>query len=398
MTRLRQHRGLSRWAATIAVASTALLAGCGSNLSGEEDSSSTASSTGPIVIGVLVDQTAYSKSLDEKLLAGANAAVEQVNADGGVLGGRKIELVVEDTAADPQQAVQSFLRIQGRDNPAIFINGFSSAATAAVAPMAAGEKVPMIVASVLPQSDRDYVFSTIIPVRFETATRVEYLVDQGIDRVAVLHDPTPYNKVQLTSLEEQLTAAGITLTGVAEHPSDAVDLRPQITSLLAGQPQALIKLSAGPTQIVAGRALTDAGLDIPLILGLESEANLTQAAAAYDNVLDVAAPLQVFDELKSEEQNEAMQAFVDANPDITDPNYAGRGWDAVLLAVEALTRADSTDADAVREALLALPAYEGTTAVYDYTPDDHNGMVSNPNYLARLDGDGGSEVIFRPER
>lgn len=390
----------SRRLGVLAAAAALALTACGSsNLSGGSAAEGTggAAEEGPIVLGALVDQTAYLKSVDERVLAGINSAVDAVNADGGVLGGRQLQVVVEDMAADPQKQVQAFQKVASQEEPVLFLNGFSSAGNAATAPLAASEQMPMIVASVVPEDDADWVFSTITPMRYETGTRVEYLTDQGITSVALLHDPTPYNKLQLDVIEGQLEEAGITVTGVEEHATDSVDLRPQVSKLLADQPGAIIKLSTGPTQIVAAKAMSDSGATVPLILGIESKANIEQASAAYPNVLVVAAPLQVYDLLDESEKTDAMTSFIEANPDVDDPTYVGRGWDAVQLAVAAIEEAGSTGGQAIRDALVDMGPYEGTSGSYDYTDEDHYGITVNPDYLARFTPEG-AEVVFKPAR
>lgn len=382
--------------ATAGLSTAALLASaCGTNLS--SGSSEPGSSTGPVTVGVLVDQTAYLKSADEKVLAGFQAAVKQINADGGVLNGRKLKLVVEDTAADPQKEVQAYQRVTSQDQPVAFLNGFSSAGNAAVAPIAKRDKIPSIVASVLPAEGSEWMFSTITPMKYETGTRVEYLKKQGIDKVAILHDPTPYNKLQLDTIEGQLKDAGITVTGVEEHAPDAVDLRPQVAKLLAKDPGAIIKLSTGPTQIVAAKALADAGSTVPFLLGIETRPNINQATAAYPQTLIVSAPLQVYDNLSANQKNQAMSTFLDANPNADDPTYVGRGWDAVHVYAQAVQKAGSTEGDKVRKALEDMGPYDATSGSYDYTASDHYGITSNPDYLAKITADS-TKIVFTPAR
>lgn len=382
--------------ATVGVSTAAMLASaCSSNIS--SGSAKEGSSNGPVTIGVLVDQTAYLKSADEKVLAGIRAAVKQVNDDGGVLDGRKLEIVVQDMAADPQKEVQAYQRVKSQDQPVAFLNGFSSAGNAAVAPIAKQDKIPAIVASVIPAEGAEWMFSTITPMKYETGTRVEYLKKQGIDKVAILHDPTPYNKLQLDTIEGQLKDAGIAVTGVEEHASDAVDLRPQVAKLLGKKPGAIIKLSTGPTQIVAAKALADAGAKIPFLLGIETRPNINQATAAYPQTLIVSAPLQVYDKLSADQKNEAMTTFLQANPNADDPTYVGRGWDAVQLYAQAVEKAGSTDGDKVRKALEDLGPYAATSGTYDYTASDHYGITSNPDYLAKITADS-TEIVFTPAR
>ncbi len=378
----------------VAFAALALSACGGSNLSSGSEAESDAGD-GPVTIGVLVDQTSYLKTVDTGVLDGIESAVEAVNKAGGVLDGRELKVVVADMAADPQREVQAYQRLVSQDDPALFLNGFSSAGNAAAAPLATTDERPMIVASVVPEDDFDWVFSTIMPMRYETGTRVEYLQDQGIDKVAILHDPTPYNKLQLQVIEEQLKEAGIEVTGVAEHATDAVDLRSETAKLLGDNPGALIKLSTGPTQIVAAKALADAGSDIPLLIGIEAQANILQATAAHDQTYVVASPLQVHDALEDAERTESATSFMDANTGVEDPTYLGRGWDAVQIAVSAIEEAGSTDGAAVREALIGMSQYAGTSGAYDYSDEDHYGVTENPAFLAHIT-EAGAEIEFAP--
>jgi branched-chain amino acid transport system substrate-binding protein len=382
----------------LAVGAVALAAtACGSNLSSDSDSGTGGSSEGAVKIGVLVDQTSYLKTVDSGVLDGIKSAVEAVNADGGVLDGRKLEISVADMAADPQREVQAYQRVASQDDPVLFLNGFSSAGNAAAAPIAGTDKRPMIVASVVPADDFEWVFSTILPMKYETGTRVEYLKSKGIDKVAILHDPTPYNKLQLDVIEGQLKEAGIEVTGVAEHATDAVDLRSEVSKLLRDKPGALLKLSTGPTQIVAAKALADAGSEIPLLLGIESRENLVQATAAHDQTYVVAPQLQVFDALDESDRTESATSFMDANSDVEDPTYLGRGWDAVQIAVRAIEEAGSTDGQAIHDALVDMEPYDGTSGTYDYTDEDHYGVTENPAYLAHISADG-EEIVFTPAR
>ena len=382
-------------AGVVAVAATTLtLTACGSNIAGGGGNDAGAGNEGPILAGVIVDQTAYLKSLDENVLKGIKCAVDSVNAQGGVLG-RDLKIEVQDNAADPQKQVQAYQRLLG-DHPAVFLNGFSSASNAATAPLAAKDEVPLIVASVVPEDQKTWAFSTIVPAQYETGIRVEYLAEQGIKRVGILNDPTPYGGLQVQAAQSQLKEAGIEIVGVQEHPTDAVDLRSQVSNLLSAGAQAIIKVSAGPTQIVAAKALADAGSTVPLLIGIDSYANITQATAANPNVIGVVSPLQVVSQLPKDKITEGMKRFMDACGDVQDPTYVGRGWDAVLLATSAMEKAGTTKGPALRDAIEKMGPYEGTSAAYDYTADDHYGITKNPNYLAKITTDS-VEIVYTPK-
>ncbi|WP_411719688.1 ABC transporter substrate-binding protein [Mycetocola sp.] len=391
-----KHRNRKILTAILAAGTIASLAACSSNLSSDAAGGAAETEKGPITIGVLVDQTAYLKTVDTGVLDGIDAAVKTINESGGVLGGRLIETVVADTSADPQTQVQAFQKLQTQNEPVMFITGFSSAGNAAVAPLAASSETPLVVSSVVPADDPEWVFSTITPARYETGIRVDYLKEQGITSVGILHDPTPYNKALLDTLTAQLGEANITVVGAEEHASDAVDLGAQTQKLLSSNPGGIIKLSAGPTQIIAAKALADAGSEIPLLIGIESRANIVQADAAYPHLLLAAAPLQVADELEKAEISDSITKFLEFNPGLEDPTYVGRGWDAMHIAIQAIETAGSTSGTEIRDALISMDPYDGTSGNYDYTDDDHYGITTNPDYLAEVTEDS-TKIVYRPE-
>lgn len=383
---------------SLAVLALSTIAGCAAPADdeGNEPAGSAAASECPdeLTVGALVDSTSYLKSLDDKVLAGIEAGVQQINDNGGVLGGSTIELAVEDMAADPKREVQAFQKVSTQSEPIAFLNGFSSAGNAAIAPLAASAKTPLVVASVVPAENPDWVFSTIVPTTYETGVRSSYLAEQGVERVGVLTDPTPYAKLSVEALTSQLQELGIELTSVEEHATDVVDLRPQVQKLLGGDPDAIIKIGAGPQQVVAAKALADAGSDVPLLIGTESDANIEQADAAYDNVIFVASDPRVYEALPEDERSEALVSLHEQFEGESDLTYVARGFDAANLLVEAIETAGTCDGAAVRDALEEMAAYEGGTAAYDYTADDHYGMSENPLHLATLNDDGTAEIVY----
>lgn len=386
--RLRKQRMVM----TGAVAALALVgAGCAAD---EEEGGGSGSGA---TIGTSVDLTAYLASFDRGVDEGVKLAADQINEGGGVLGG-DIEVISEDMKADPQQGVRAFQRLVDQEQADVIVNGFSSAATEAVAPTAESQETPIVASSVIPE-DAEWEFSTLPPPEFETGVRMEYLEREGIESVGVLKDATPYNEAQLATLEAQAEEFGIEITDVVQHDSDAVDLRPQITSLLNGDPEAIMKLSAGPTHVLAARALAAADADVPLLFSIENLSTVRQAAAAYPETFLAAAPPQVYESLRPEERSEELDTLVEIAPQGEDLTYIGRGYDAALLFAEALRRAETTEGEAVRTALEELPPFEGTSGVYDFTADNHYGLSSNPLYLAKVPaGDGDPQIVYRPER
>jgi len=81
-------------------------AGCGGGLL-SSGSSAAATSSGPVKLGMVVPISGSSAPTGAYMKNGAQLAVDEINKAGGVLKGRKLELMVEDEACDAQQAVAS---------------------------------------------------------------------------------------------------------------------------------------------------------------------------------------------------------------------------------------------------------------------------------------------------
>jgi branched-chain amino acid transport system substrate-binding protein len=114
-------RPVARFLAAIAVALCSLAV------------SAAAQQTPPVRIGVLMP----TKSLVGKQgLQGATVAAEMINADGGILGGRRIELVVYDTNFQPAEGVGAAQRLLNQDKVKFIAGEISSTVALAVVQLA----------------------------------------------------------------------------------------------------------------------------------------------------------------------------------------------------------------------------------------------------------------------
>ena len=69
-----------------------------------------------------------------------------------------------------------------------------------------------------------------------------------------------------------------------------------------------------------------------------------------------------------------------------DPNWAGRGWDAITLIAAATDKAKSFDGPKVRDALESIDDFQGTTGIYHFSAGNHQGITENPLLLATIVG------------
>jgi branched-chain amino acid transport system substrate-binding protein len=115
-----------------------------------------------VKIGFHAPQTGFAAADGASALNGAELAVEQANAEGGI-DGAQIELVVYDDQAEPKQAVPIATKLIEQDEVKVAVSGSYSAPTRAAAGVFQEAGIPYISAyAVHPDITRagDYVFRT----------------------------------------------------------------------------------------------------------------------------------------------------------------------------------------------------------------------------------------------
>lgn len=119
--------------AVLSIAVGASMSACSGGAFGGGGSGGT-STTGPIKIGMLLDQTGELNLAGQPMLKSAQMAVADVNAHGGVLG-RKLQLVSYDPQSDNAKYAQYANQLAEQDHVDVVMGGITSASREAVRPV-----------------------------------------------------------------------------------------------------------------------------------------------------------------------------------------------------------------------------------------------------------------------
>ena len=341
-------------------------------------------------IGISAGLTGYAATVDRAWTDGVKVAVDALNAKGGI-NGRKLEVIVEDNRSEPQEAVTVYRKMISSDKVDIFLSGCVSAGNLAAAGIVVRAQIPMVLCSILPQVE-DHVkwaFSTLPPARFEVEKRFEYLKENTqIRKVGVLHDPTPYANLQKGVAEKIAATYGLTLAGVDQYKQDDADLSVQIGKMNAAGAGAILKIGLGGTTMTAAKNIKQLGLPLQMLTSIEDLAVFRPVSEVLgDKFFFVAAPSQIADALPDGALKKAINDFLvpwKVKHGERDPNWAGRGWDAVMITAAAIQKAKSFEGAKVRDALETVTGFQGTTGVYNFSAANHQGITVNPFALATI--------------
>jgi len=350
-----------------------------------------ATSPAPIVIGVSNVQSGPSRFLGQKLLRGARAYFDTVNATGGVHG-RQISLVVRDDRYEPDPAVQNTWKLIEHDK-VLFLFGYVGTPTLVrVLPLLRYyEKEKIVVVGPFtgaepqrrPPYDR-FVFNLRASYREETRVLVRHLHDRGYRRIGYLWQSDAYGKSAEIGVQEALAELGLELVESVTYrrnESVSTDMTNQVRLLREARADAVIAVGVyGPCAAFIRDARL-AGWNVPIAnVSFVGAGTMLQALreASVDLGLDLTRDLVNSQVVPSPE--DLRYPLVLAYRAHTPPEQRGfiglEGWLDAVVAVEALRRAGPDPSrDTFARAMESLTGWDaGLGLPLQLSPSNHQAL------------------------
>src|SRR5258705_10438661 len=98
----------------------------------------------PIKIGLVTALSGQSARAGEAITRGLTIAIDEINASGGLLGGRKLVLVRRDDEANPQKGVTAARELIFNEKVAVLFGGLDTPVSMAIVPLMNAEKKPFV--------------------------------------------------------------------------------------------------------------------------------------------------------------------------------------------------------------------------------------------------------------
>jgi branched-chain amino acid transport system substrate-binding protein len=328
----------------------ALTAGCE-----RRPGTSEQSATGDILVGMYGSLTGDGASFGQSSVEGAQLAVEEVNNAGGLLGGRKIRLLVEDDQSRPEEASNAVTKLITQDKVVAVLGEVASRRTLAAAPVAQKYQIPMITpASTNERVTQvgDYVFRVcfIDPFQGEVLAKFAYS-DLKARKVAVLKDIQQDYSVGLTdSIQRTFTKLGGQVLDPVSYSSGDADFRAILTQVRAQKPDAIFATGYYPEAAIIVRQARELGMNMP-ILGGDG-----WVGDALKNGRDALENTFISNHYSGDNPDPLVQNFRKAyrakfnrEPD----SIAALGYDAAKVLADSITRTGGTDGAKLRAAIAA---------------------------------------------
>ncbi|MEO9014902.1 MAG: branched-chain amino acid ABC transporter substrate-binding protein, partial [Terrimesophilobacter sp.] len=353
-----------RSTALLGIATAVLLvtSGCsGGLLGGGNDNGGTSGDKGPIKLGMVVPTSGSSAPTGAYMKNGAQMAVDEINKAGGILDGRKLQLLVEDGACDAQQAVAAANKLVS-SGVIVSVGGYCSGATLPTLPIFAKADVPMIIPAAnsqdLVKQGLKNVFLINGTGKQQSTAALDFIKKQKYATVALVDDNTSYSKDITTETQKQIEADGaakvVLNTSVTAGESDysavvhdIMSKNPALVYWTAYYQEGGLVINQLKQQGYTGDIMVaDGSVDpsLPKIAGAGSEGVFATMTQTPDTLEGADAQKWI--------ANYKKAFSADPGP------YSTQSYDAVRVAAEAIKKAGNTKGGDIIKALEGIDGFK----------------------------------------
>ena len=351
----------------------------------------------PIRIGSFLSVTGPAAFLGDPEQKTLELYVEKINAAGGVLG-RKLQLIVYDSAGDAEKARAFVKRLIEQDKVDLIVGGSTTGETMAVAPLVEQAQIPFISlagAVVIVEPVKKWVFKTPHSDRQACQRIFVDMKARGTTKIALISGAGGFDKSMRAQCMQVAKAHGIEIVADESYGAGDTDMTAQLSKIkntLGVQAVLNCGFGQGPAIVTKNYRQLSIGAPLYQSHGVASKGYIQLAGGAADGVRLPAAALLVAETLPdSDPQKKVVLGYkrdYESRFKSDVSTFGGHAYDGLMIAVEALKKAGGTDKAKVRDAIESVRGFMGTAGVFNYSPADHVGLdVSGFRMLEIRKGD-----------
>lgn len=352
-----------------------------------------------VTVGILHSVTGTMAISETGSVQAEKLAIEQINAQGGVLG-RKIEYIQEDGASDWPTFAEKAKKLLVNDKVASVMGCWTSASRKAVLPVFEQyngmlyyptfyeglEQSPNVIYT--GQEATQQIIAGIDWVTKEKGAKSFYLL--GSDYIW----PRTSNKIARKHIEK----LGLKVVGEEYYPLGHTQFNSVINKIKLKKPDVIYAIVVGGSNVAFYKQLKAAGIDMtkesPVLLTISVTEDEIRGIGG-ENIEGAYACMKYFQSLENENNQEFVSAFKEmwgddmVIGDVTQAAYLGP-W----LWKAAVEKAGSFDVDKVRE---ASPGIELTSAPEGYVKVHPNHHLWSKTRVGKAMANGQYEVVFETD-
>lgn len=203
-----------------------------------------------VKIGVITPLTEPGDTAAGQLVQrAAELAAEYVNTEmGGVMGGKMIEIVMEDDAGTPEVGVAAYRRLTSEEGVVGIIGQYHSSVNLAINEVAKEIGVPVFST----QASNKDITAKQYPIAFRTHavdpvradSWISFINDRGFTKIAVISEDTDYGTGLVQEMETRVAGTDLEMLPIV-FSRGTVDITPQLLQIKDWGPDLVINIGVG---------------------------------------------------------------------------------------------------------------------------------------------------------
>lgn len=351
-------------------------------------SSTALAADGTIRIGVVTPISGTYAGIGQQVKWGLDMAAEEINASGGIMG-KSLELIYEDSEANPAVAVQKAEKLYTVENVDFLTGTVNSGATLAVGQVA--ERTGKLLATTVSFSDAitgDQCSPNVFRVNARAGQQSAALaawVEQQKPGAKVFYLGPDYEMGRSTvaAFKSNAEEVGAESTGEVFAPLDAKDYSQYFGSIRAAQPEILYTSVAGNDTVRLFTQLQEFGIRDGLTIlgasGTVTSQNIGAIGTAAEGFITGVGYSPLIDTPENKEFVEKFRENYGNDPDL----YGADSYGVLFAYKAAVEKAGGTGTDEVRTALEGL-SWETPQGTKTIRAGDHQAI--QPMYVVQVQG------------
>jgi branched-chain amino acid transport system substrate-binding protein len=354
----------------------------------------------PVVVALVAATSGGSALSGEAIKRGLTVAIDEINGKGGVLGGRKIELVIRDEEGNPSKGVTAARDVIEREKAVAVFGGLHSPVGLAMMPVFHELKVPYVgtwaAATNITRNSNKPNFMFRVSANDDNVDHflAKHVIEAlGKKKPGVILENTPWGASNQEGLTKWFSKMSVQPAGIEKFNWNDPDMTPQLLRLKNGGADSIVMVANAPegAQIVKGRAKI--GWNVPTVShwGISGGRFAELTGELSESVVFV----QTYSFFgKQSDVGERVIAALKAKygikgpEDILAPVGTANAYDAMHLVALAIEKAGAADGAKIRDALENLGEYRGLIKTYKrpFTPEEHDALTEKDYILVTWKG------------
>ncbi|MDB5821483.1 MAG: Branched-chain amino acid transporter, amino acid-binding protein [Herminiimonas sp.] len=354
-----------------------------------------------VKIGLVAALSGNSALSGEAITRGLTIAIDEVNARGGVMNGKKLVLVKRDDESNPSKGQLAARELVEKEKVAVVFGGIDTPVSAALVNVMQELKTPYMgvwaAGTNITHHGKtpNYMFRvSVVDERVDLAMMKYAQKTYSAKKPGAILVNNPWGESNQKGLEKASAELKLPLAAVEKYGASDVDITPQLTRLRSAGADSLILVGNAAPAAQVMKSLDRMGWKVPVVShwGISGGRFNELAGPLYKDVVFV----QTYSFFGPQNKNgqKVMAELKKRYPDIKGPEDilapvgVANSYDALMLTALALNTAKSVDGEKLREAFYNVPDYDGLIKTYKkpFTSSDNDALKDADYIWVRFEG------------